>query len=69
MTPEDLKALTTGVIAAGLTRVVLNVPSGWRRPPGMPIPELLSVDPNDGSLNLSFDARRFDRYLTGLGFS
>ena len=67
MTPEQLKALADGVLEAGLKRVTLTVPREWRRAPGWPLPELLSINPDDGSKNLSFDARQLSDFLARRG--
>jgi hypothetical protein len=57
------------LIAAGASRMTVNVPADWKAPPRFPAYQVLSVSPADGSRNLALYAHRLIDYLATIGIS
>lgn len=65
MKPEDLKQHAQAVLAAGGRGMTLTLPPGWKRPPGFPRGELLSVNAK-GERNVRVLAHRMLEWLAGV---
>lgn len=62
MTIDELRVHACAVIAAGGRGMTLTVPPGWKRPPGFPRCELLSVNAQ-GERNVRVLAHRVIEWL------
>ncbi len=62
MTERELHQVAMDSLSIGATRLTITVPADWKRPPGFPRCELLSVNAK-GERNLSVKAHRIIEWL------
>lgn len=62
MTPRELQQAAMDSLSIGATRLTITVPADWKRPPGFPRCELLSVN-TQGERNLRLKAHRLIEWL------